>query len=665
MTPTKKSGANRGKTTALSGNSPEGDRFSMGGEVHRGGVVVQGADAHVEIKQIYRDLSPVEAERQLQLVELKELKQAITQKIMDLKEQVGKSWQSNNNPFHFLEPLGFNEGVFLFGRKPILQDVLERTDKDLTVFLGGNSGIGKTSLLQAGLIPALLAEGHLPLMVSVGSESLELSIKRQLLRNIEAMDFIKEMSLAEFLRRVSDELKEGKSLFIIVDRLEEFFDHQTIEQQQFKAEWRLCITGGAPDVHWLFSIHLGSSYLLALFQPEIQPFANLTVLSPLNREAAREAIIVPAQANGISVENLLLDELLDRLGGDSVDPAQLQLVCYTLAGGTGTLTTNWTVKYYESFGKVDGILRDYLEKVIERFPPEDREPAWMILACLSEERENQTSDSQLFSRLESTYRVKKDRAMKILEDLQLNHLVDLETHYRLASGSLRQRVQLWIQTRSASVQAREEVLNQVRSIGASALRGLIGGVIGFALAYLIMPYQETRDIGAIGSFLSLNFYTILLRALFGGIGGFVFILGLDISLAAFRNEKARFRYPAGMLAGGIGFAIILALHITVRYFDPDPLRAFLKATLTGLVWGMVAGAGAVWCKTSRRLTWLKLLAAGLVCGIALACTEYFMKSLGLIFVENSFMYVLLAGAVMPLFLIGFSLLGNRKSITGD
>lgn len=665
MTSTHKPNTEGDKTTSSPDNTPNGDRYSLDGEVHKGGVVIQGPDAHVEINQIYRDLSPVEAERQRQLAELKELKQAITQKLSDLKEQVEKTPQTDINPFHFLEALGLNDGDSLFGRKRVLEDVLERSNNELTVFLGGNSGIGKTSLLQAGIIPALLADGHLPLMVSVGSESLELSIKRHLLLNIEAMDFIREMSLAEFVRRVSDELKDGKKLFIIVDRLEEFFDHSSMEHQQFKGEWALSVSGGAPGVHWLFSIHLGSSYHLSLFQPEIQPFANLTVLAPLNREAARDAINIPAQANGISIDNKLLDELLDRLGGNSVDPAQLQLVCYTLAGGTGPLITHWDIKYYEDLGKVDGILRDYLEKVIERFPPEDREPAWMILACLSEETENTPSDSKFFPRLESNYGVKKDQAVNILEGLQLNHLVDLESHYRLASESLRQRVRMWMQTRSASVQAREEVLNQVRAIGTSALRGLIGGMTGFTLAYLIMPYKETRDIGEIGSFISLNFYNILLRALFGGIGGFVMILGLDISLASFRNEKAKYRYPAGMLAGGIGFAIMLALHIMARYFGTDLFGAEIKTILTGFLWGMLAGAGAVWCMTSRRLTWLKLLATSLACGISLALIEYFIKSLEISFVDYALIYIFLAGAVMPVFLIGFALLGNRTSITGE
>jgi hypothetical protein len=658
----KKSGRKNDKTKALSGDSPETDHFSMDGEVHKGGVVVQGTDAHVEINQIYRDLSPVEAERQRQLVELKELKQAIAQKLIDLKEQVGKPRQTGVNPYHFLESLDINEGDWLFGRKRVLQELLDRIDNDLTVFLGGNSGIGKTSLLQAGIIPVLLEEGHLPLMVSVGSESLELSIKLQLLRNIEAMEFIKEMSLAEFLRRVSDELK-GKKLFIIVDRLEEFFDHLATEHQQFKAEWKLCITGGAPDVHWLFGVHLGSSYHLALFQPDIQPFANLIVLAPLNREAAHDAITVPAKANDISVEDQLLDELLNRLGGDSVDPAQLQLVCYTLAGGSGSLITNWTVSHYENLGMVDGILRDYLEKVIEHFPPEDREPAWLILACLSDEKK--LSDTQLFSRLESTYGVERDRAVRILEGLQLNHLVDLESYYQLASESLRQRVQLWMQTRSASVQAREEILNQVRSISASALRGLIGGMIGFALAYLILPYPETRNDEAIISFLSFNSYNILLRALFGGIGGFVTILGIDIAFAALHNEKSRYRYPAGMLAGGVGFALMLSLHSMIRYFGVDPFGALIKTALAGLIWGMVAGGGAVWCMTSKQLGWVKLIFASMASGIVLSMIEYFMKPLGLFVMENSFLYAFLAGTVMPLFLFGFSLMGNRKSITGD
>ena len=145
--------------------------------------------------------------------------------------------------------------------------------------------------------------------------------------------------------------------------------------------------------------------------------------------------------------------------------------------------TNWTYPYYKSLGKVEGILQNYLVEVIDRFLPKNREPAWEILACLSDRNDKCISNDQLFARMDSVYRVKKEQVVEILDLLKAKHLVDLETRYRLSSASLEERVQKWLAQRSIREKARDEVQQQVRGIGASALRGLLGGAIGFGLAY--------------------------------------------------------------------------------------------------------------------------------------------------------------------------------------
>ena len=54
-------------------------------------------------------------------------------------------------------------------------------------------------MLQAGVIPQLLANGHLPLLVSTSAERLETSIKKQLLPNIGDMEFL-EVDVSDRVR---------------------------------------------------------------------------------------------------------------------------------------------------------------------------------------------------------------------------------------------------------------------------------------------------------------------------------------------------------------------------------------------------------------------------------------------------------------------------------
>src|SRR5438093_12733493 len=56
---------------------------------------------------------------------------------------------------------------YFFGRTAELQEIFERVlHKPLTI-LFGQSGLGKTSLIQAGLIPNLLEAGLLPVSIRV------------------------------------------------------------------------------------------------------------------------------------------------------------------------------------------------------------------------------------------------------------------------------------------------------------------------------------------------------------------------------------------------------------------------------------------------------------------------------------------------------------------
>ena len=246
-------------------------------------------NATVSVKQIYQytPLSKDKERRQKQQGELKDLIHAIQQKRRDWERLVQAPLRLNGNPYLFMQPFGFGDGSRFFGRQDVTRELTGRVQENITTFL---DGYGKTSVLQAGVIPQLLANGHLPLLVSASGEPLETSVKKQLLPNIGDMEFIESMSLTEFVRRVSDQLKGG-FLVLLIDQYEDFFDQPQTFRDVFEAEWKLCVSGSAPDVHWLFSIPSGSTYLLNMFKEKVSINPNLVTLQPLEREEARQAML--------------------------------------------------------------------------------------------------------------------------------------------------------------------------------------------------------------------------------------------------------------------------------------------------------------------------------------------------------------------------------------
>jgi len=603
----------------------------------------------------YTPLSEDEEQRRKQESELRSLKNAVQRKLKDWQRLIDAPLPVNGNPYLFMQPFGFNDVSRFFGREEILIELLDQLKNNITTFL---NGMGKTSLLQAKIISSLVQERHLPLFISVSSEPLETSIKKQLLPNIGDMEFLDSMSLTEFVRRVSDQLKE-KKLFLLVDQFEDFFDQSETLRNDFLKEWKLCVSGSAPDVHWLFSIPAGSTYLLNIFKEKVAINPNLITLQPLEREQARGAMFGQAHLSDIQIDadvaDAILDEL-DSLNKSIIDPGQLQLICYMLAGGRGSLVKHWTMDHYIAQGRVDGILRGYLDRTISNLDPLSREPAWQVLATLIDPSEKVVSEAELVQKMKRL-EVDEKITYSVLKYLEESHLVEFTTAYKLSSDRLRPSIQEWRDKRAALEKAKEEVWRQVRSIGGSALRGLIGGAVGFMLAYWALPYVERVPVTNVSFFLEWYLFLLFLRALVGAVAGFCMILAIDLILASFKGKRNNLRLPASMVAGAVSFALALAFHTELRDLSATPISTMGIAAAEGAIWGLVPGAGTVWLLISSQHRWLKLLSMVAVCGMVLALSDLFLKGLD---VSAPPYIVFVSGMVMPLFLIGSALLGKPK-----
>ncbi|HEY5903345.1 MAG TPA: hypothetical protein VIU39_12380, partial [Anaerolineales bacterium] len=585
---------------------------------------------------------------------------AILRLMADLKTLDAASLPERGNPFLFVQPFAISDHARFFGRDQVLADLLDRLQSNPATFLDGT---GRTSLLQAGIIPALLEKGHLPLLVAVSGEPLASAIKRQVLPGIDTMPFLREMSLADFLRRITDRLAAVQPpgrLFVLVDNFEALFDQPEKQRAAFAAEWNVCVAGAAAAAHWLFSVPTGSTWLLNMFKDRAAVNANLVTLLPLTREEAMRAIEGQAALRGIQIDPDLMETLLNELARPGIDPAQLQLVCYMLAGGNGPLVRHWTMEDYTRQGRVEGILQGYLDRTIDGLDPEEREAAWELLAALSEPSAPAATEADLVRRMQSA-EVQEQVTRRTLKDLRESHLVEYSTAYHLASESLKPGIEGWRDRRAALVKAREEVWRQVRSVGASALRGLLGGALGFMLAYWTLPYVERVSLLQDPTlFFEWYAYNLALRALVGGAAGFLLMLALDLILATFKGRRKPLRLPAAALGGAAAFALALILHIDLHYLGGQLALRLGLAALEGGLWGLIAGAGALWLMQSPEMALPKLLARLLgvsaACGLVLTLADLLLHGLDL--PEAPIYAVFAAGLIMPLFLIGSALLGR-------
>lgn len=159
---------------------------------------------------------------------------------------------TKQNPWLGLE--SYQEGEVLYGRDEDIRDLIQCVLNDVDTLLYGKSGIGKSSILNAGILPAARRNGYLPVLIRFSHKEDEdylqqiksaiicamgISIEdndeisRRIKEVVRCKDPNKE-SLYEFLHRHTFHDKDGNriKLLIIFDQFEEIFTLQPNESKK-------------------------------------------------------------------------------------------------------------------------------------------------------------------------------------------------------------------------------------------------------------------------------------------------------------------------------------------------------------------------------------------------------------------------------------------------
>jgi WD40 repeat protein len=303
----------------------------------------------------------------------------------------------------YVGPRPFERGdqALFFGRDREARDLLSLVVAHEAVLLYAQSGAGKTSLLNAMLIPFLEEKGFQVLPTARVRGSIPEGIEPDQIPNLYVLNTLvswagdesqpedlARMSLAQFLsarEQPDDEEEEGTDSTrraIIFDQFEElfsFYPERWKEREDFFRQVAEILTD--PALRVLFAMR--EDYLASL-----TPYASLLPerlrtryrLERLRAEAAQQAVEKPLQDTGYSfadgvaaslVQELLnikaksvTDEMVD-VPGEYVEPVQLQVVCQNLWLNLPSNVEVITADHLQSFGDVEEALRSFYERAIE------------------------------------------------------------------------------------------------------------------------------------------------------------------------------------------------------------------------------------------------------------------------------------------------------------
>ena len=303
----------------------------------------------------------------------------------------------------YVGPRAFEEGEQLFGRDIELREVLDRLIAQRLLLLYSPSGAGKTSLLEAGLRPALKLShyfvyptvriGHDPAASLAGVSGRN----RYLMSTILSLDEgrprehalrreeLVSIGLADYLARVAGDA-DGMEPCLFFDQFEELFTLDATDQPA-KAEF-LAEVGGALRDRGRWAVFA----MREDFVPQLDPYLELLPtslrthyrLDLLTDRAAIAAIKEPAARAGVIITDAAARKLVDDLRtvrvqraaavtaerGPYVEPVQLQVVCDRLWTRRRPGEATIQLRDVEALGDVDNALADYYAQRVRKVAEE-------------------------------------------------------------------------------------------------------------------------------------------------------------------------------------------------------------------------------------------------------------------------------------------------------
>ncbi|HET8950384.1 MAG TPA: BTAD domain-containing putative transcriptional regulator [Solirubrobacteraceae bacterium] len=214
-------------------------------------------------------------------------------------------------PFKGLAAFGPEDADYFFGRERAVAELVARAVGATLLAIVGASGTGKSSVLRAGLLPAL-KNGILP-----GSEDRE----QILIRPGEHPQ-----------RELGNALDKAKTddLVIAVDQFEEIFTLCTDERERTEFIGRLVAAARDPRGRSLVVLTIrADQYERCADHPRLSALmaANQVLVTPMRPDELRDAVERPAHHAGLRVEPALVDALVADVEGE---PGALPLLSTAL-----------------------------------------------------------------------------------------------------------------------------------------------------------------------------------------------------------------------------------------------------------------------------------------------------------------------------------------------
>jgi formylglycine-generating enzyme required for sulfatase activity len=420
-------------------------------------------------------------------------------------------------PYKYLDFFTKDDVRIFFGRELEAEILLCRVLSHKLTILYGRSGAGKTSLLRAGALPRLEAEGYRVLYTrALIDPALAIKATAQGVPPEQLSPNAETQSLHDVLVNT---LTNNEGLVVVIDQFEDLFTRQGPQVcEDFAKDLAKCIADENYDLRFILALrddfllkldelagHVKLDELAGHLTPDILTFRYR--LSGLDRDRALLAIRRPADLFHIPIEESLADTLSADLIKDisskdmellqpQIEPPQLQIVCHKLWEHWRKLgednSRGITLAQYQNLGGLSKILADYLDSELETLGDPERilQAKAILKSMVTAERTKAARTAPEIAQGELVARLGLDdsQVAAILGHLRERRILRKlgETdQYELAHEVMIERIKKWIsQEEWDLVEVRDELRQAIDSYSRS------GGLLSKAQLKLVWSHKH-------------------------------------------------------------------------------------------------------------------------------------------------------------------------------
>lgn len=424
-----------------------------------------------------------------------------------------------NEPYRGLQPYRAEDGDYFVGReKEVAALAANALTAPITVFLGA-SGVGKSSVLLAGVMPILERErSAIPVIF----------------RDWHDVNFrhtLQERMIAAAAARPKSEA----TLILIFDQFEEYFLYNPDANSPFDAELALVVNNQRVDMNVVFSMRDDSLATLGRLQRRIPTILqNCIRIDHLDRGAAKNAIELPLlkwaelrNEKPMPIEPQLTEVILSELdarrwpgGGEIAESATrsqttirrvatpyLQIVMTRLWNDAHVKRTGMSVAQLSALGGTAAIVKNHVDGVMETLTAPERRlcarlfdrlatPSGKKIACFESDLRVWSGD--LVTHLPGLLKTLSDPDRRFLRRIESSDTTQYELYHDVLSHS----VTSWsnrFRDREAKLEAERERSRAYELLEAKRRARILGawlttvalGVVIFGIG--VWRYAVVRD----------------------------------------------------------------------------------------------------------------------------------------------------------------------------